>query len=68
MTVITPSPGVGARGPDASGPPPAEELRLLDEYWRAASFLPTGQICLPASPLLREPLRLEHVKPRPLGS
>jgi hypothetical protein len=65
MTVITPSPG--ADGPDASGPLPAEELRLLDASWRTANFLPVGQIYLPANPLPREPLLLEHVKPRLLG-
>jgi xylulose-5-phosphate/fructose-6-phosphate phosphoketolase len=44
-----------------------EELRLLDAYWRAANFLSVGQIYLRANPLLREPLTLEHVKPRLLG-
>src|SRR6516225_9688779 len=45
----------------------AEELRLLDAYWRAANYLSVGQIYLLANPLLREPLRPEHVKPRLLG-
>ena len=45
----------------------SEELRLLDAYWRAANYLSVGQIYLLANPLLREPLRLEHVKPRLLG-
>ena len=45
----------------------AEELRLLDAYWRAANYLAVGQIYLLSNPLLREPLRLEHVKPRLLG-
>ena len=44
-----------------------EELRLLDAYWRAANFLSVGQIYLLDNPLLREPLRIEHVKPRLLG-
>ncbi len=44
-----------------------EELRLLDAYWRAANYLSVGQIYLLDNPLLREPLRLEHVKPRLLG-
>jgi xylulose-5-phosphate/fructose-6-phosphate phosphoketolase len=44
-----------------------EELRLLDAYWRAANYLSVGQIYLQANPLLREPLTLEHVKPRLLG-
>jgi xylulose-5-phosphate/fructose-6-phosphate phosphoketolase len=45
----------------------AEELRLIDAYWRAANYISAGQIYLLANPLLREPLRLEHVKPRLLG-
>ena len=46
---------------------PAHELELLDRYWRAANYLSVGQIYLLGNPLLREPLRLEHVKPRLLG-
>ncbi|HEY3189971.1 MAG TPA: phosphoketolase family protein, partial [Solirubrobacteraceae bacterium] len=42
-------------------------LQLLDAYWRAANYLSAGQIYLLDNPLLREPLRLEHVKPRLLG-
>src|SRR5215207_4723564 len=45
----------------------AAELRALDAHWRAANYLSVGQIYLLANPLLREPLRLEHVKPRLLG-
>src|SRR6059058_5815462 len=45
----------------------AGELRELDLWWRAANYLSVGQIYLLANPLLREPLRLEHVKPRLLG-
>jgi xylulose-5-phosphate/fructose-6-phosphate phosphoketolase len=44
-----------------------DELRLIDAYWRAANYLSVGQIYLLANPLLREPLRPEHVKPRLLG-
>jgi len=44
-----------------------EEVRLIDAYWRAANYLSVGQIYLLDNPLLREPLRLEHVKPRLLG-
>jgi xylulose-5-phosphate/fructose-6-phosphate phosphoketolase len=43
------------------------ELNLLDAYWRAANYLSVGQIYLLDNPLLREPLRVEHVKPRLLG-
>jgi len=44
-----------------------EELEKIDKYWRAANFLSVGQIYLLDNPLLREPLSLEHVKPRLLG-
>src|SRR5450755_4384955 len=44
-----------------------EELRKIDAYWRAANYLSVGQIYLYANPLLREPLKKEHVKPRLLG-
>jgi len=44
-----------------------EELRKMDAYWRASNYLSVGQIYLLDNPLLREPLRLEHVKPRLLG-
>jgi xylulose-5-phosphate/fructose-6-phosphate phosphoketolase len=45
----------------------AEELAGIDAYWRAANYLAVGQIYLLDNPLLREPLRPEHVKPRLLG-
>jgi xylulose-5-phosphate/fructose-6-phosphate phosphoketolase len=51
----------------SSGPLGADELRLIDAYWRAANYLSVGQIYLRANPLLREPLELDHVKPRLLG-
>ena len=44
-----------------------EDVRLLDAWWRAANYLSVGQIYLVDNPLLREPLRPEHVKPRLLG-
>src|SRR6059058_4311739 len=43
------------------------ERELLDAYWRAANYLSVGQIYLLANPLLREPLAVEHIKPRLLG-
>jgi xylulose-5-phosphate/fructose-6-phosphate phosphoketolase len=46
---------------------PDEELRILHAHWRAANYLSAGQIYLLANPLLTEPLRPEHVKPRLLG-
>ncbi|MGD0181759.1 MAG: phosphoketolase, partial [Terriglobales bacterium] len=45
----------------------ADELRRMDAYWRAANYLSVGQIYLMENPLLREPLKIEHVKPRLLG-
>jgi len=44
-----------------------DELSRIDAYWRAANYLSVGQIYLRANPLLREPLVIEHVKPRLLG-
>jgi len=43
------------------------DLRDLDRYWQAANYLTVGQIYLQENPLLREPLRPEHIKPRLLG-
>jgi xylulose-5-phosphate/fructose-6-phosphate phosphoketolase len=44
-----------------------DEVQRIDAWWRAANYLSVGQIYLLANPLLREPLRPEHVKPRLLG-
>ncbi len=44
-----------------------DDLVDIDAYWRAANFLTVGQIYLQDNPLLREPLRPEHIKPRLLG-
>jgi xylulose-5-phosphate/fructose-6-phosphate phosphoketolase len=52
---------------DSLGPLSAAELDALHAYWRAANYLSVGQIYLLDNPLLREPLRIEHVKPRLLG-
>jgi len=49
------------------GPLPESEIHAIDAYWRAANYLTVGQIYLLDNPLLREPLRLEHIKPRLLG-
>jgi xylulose-5-phosphate/fructose-6-phosphate phosphoketolase len=51
----------------ATGPLSQEELNKIDRYWRAANYLSVGQIYLLENPLLREPLKLEHTKPRLLG-
>src|SRR5687767_15833722 len=52
-------------GPEA--PLSADELRKIHSYWSAANYLSVGQIYLLDNPLLRDPLRLDHVKPRLLG-
>lgn len=44
-----------------------KELNLIDSWWRAANYLSVGQVYLLNNPLLRTPLKLEHVKPRLLG-
>ncbi len=49
------------------GPLSETERQRIDAYWRAANYLSVGQIYLRENPLLREPLTLEHVKPRLLG-
>jgi xylulose-5-phosphate/fructose-6-phosphate phosphoketolase len=50
-----------------AGPLATEQLRLMDAWWRAANYLSVAQVYLLDNPLLTEPLRLEHVKPRLLG-
>src|SRR5215475_6548090 len=45
----------------------SEELRKMHAYWRAANYLSVGQIYLCSNPLLREPLKLNHIKSRLLG-
>jgi xylulose-5-phosphate/fructose-6-phosphate phosphoketolase len=63
MTISTdPAPTVSS----SSAVSPAQ-LERMDAYWRAANYLSVGQIYLLDNPLLREPLRPEHVKPRLLG-
>src|SRR4051794_17559659 len=52
---------------DTARPLAADELAHLDAFWRAANYLSVGQIYLLDNPLLREPLALEHIKPRLLG-
>ncbi|HVP11597.1 MAG TPA: phosphoketolase, partial [Phycisphaerae bacterium] len=42
-------------------------LRKIDAYWRAANYLSVGQIYLMDNPLLKKPLKREHIKPRLLG-
>lgn len=48
-------------------PLPQDLLTKMDAYWRAANYLSVGQIYLKDNPLLEEPLRPDHIKPRLLG-
>ncbi|KXO77575.1 phosphoketolase family protein [Brucella anthropi] len=52
---------------NAKGPLSPQQLALIDRYWRAANYLSVGQIYLMENPLLRKPLKPEHIKPRLLG-
>jgi len=58
-----------ATAPDLTRAHPleAEELRLIDAYWRAANYLSVGQIYLLDNPLMTRPLKLDDIKPRLLG-
>jgi xylulose-5-phosphate/fructose-6-phosphate phosphoketolase len=56
-----------AESPDQTSPLDPEQLRKINAYWRAANYLAVGQIYLCENPLLREPLKLEHVKQLLLG-
>src|SRR5947208_4912097 len=61
MTTLNSLPGISHQ------PLAQDELSKIHAYWRAANYLSVGQIYLYANPLLREPLTIEHVKPRLLG-
>jgi xylulose-5-phosphate/fructose-6-phosphate phosphoketolase len=56
-----------ADGGTVAAPLSREALRRIDAYWRAANYLSVGQIYLLDNPLLKEPLKLEQIKPRLLG-
>src|SRR4051812_31219057 len=70
-TVSSAIPDAGVRSTadvvPADGPLSADQLRRMQRYWDAANYLTVGQIFLSDNPLLREPLRAEHIKPRLLG-
>ncbi len=53
--------------PHSAGPLPAEQLHLIDAYWRAANYLSVGQIYLYDNPLLKRPLSFADVKPIVVG-
>ncbi|MBE9010583.1 phosphoketolase family protein [Pseudanabaenaceae cyanobacterium LEGE 13415] len=59
MTVANSAPAKTPLSPD--------ELRKMNAYWCAANYLSVGQIYLRDNPLLKEPLKIEHIKPRLLG-
>jgi xylulose-5-phosphate/fructose-6-phosphate phosphoketolase len=56
-----------ARSTVQGAPLSSDELRKIDAYWRASLYLCMGMLYLKDNPLLREPLKLEHTKPRLLG-
>ena len=56
-----------ARATVTAAPLSADELEKIDAYWRACKYLALGMIYLQANPLLREPLKPEHIKSRLLG-
>jgi xylulose-5-phosphate/fructose-6-phosphate phosphoketolase len=56
-----------ARSTVEGSPLSPEELEQIDAYWRASLYLSLGMLYLKENPLLREPLKLEHTKPRLLG-
>src|ERR1700751_1057228 len=57
----------GGFSPRTTHPLSAEDLRKIGAYWRACNYLAAGMIYLRDNPLLREPLKPEHVKTRLLG-
>jgi xylulose-5-phosphate/fructose-6-phosphate phosphoketolase len=61
------SPRMLAPEEPGKGPLSGEQLAGIQRYWQAANYLTVGQIYLQDNPLLREPLRPEHIKPRLLG-
>ena len=56
-----------ARATVKGAPLSPDELRRIDAYWQASLYLCLGMLYLKDNPLLREPLKLEHIKPRLLG-
>ena len=71
MAMTAPAPNFREEEPQsheyAPGPLSPDELRKTNAYWSAANYLSIGQIYLLDNPLLREPLRHAHIKPRLLG-
>ena len=71
VTETTPSQAISAYGPARSTitgtPLSSDELEKIDAYWRASLYLSMGMLYLKENPLLREPLKREHIKARLLG-
>jgi xylulose-5-phosphate/fructose-6-phosphate phosphoketolase len=65
--MATPASTGSTKAHESKQPLSEEELRKIHAYWRAANYLSVGQIYLYANPLLHEPLKFEHIKPRLLG-
>src|SRR5205809_3390960 len=65
--MATPAPLGSAKSSESQQPLSKEELRKMHAYWRAANYLSVGQIYLYENPLLREALKIGHIKPRLLG-
>src|SRR5262245_5490265 len=66
MTEVAPT-AADVKSVPTAEPLSPDELRRLDAYWRACTYLAAGMIYLRTNPLLREPLKAEHVKQRLLG-
>jgi xylulose-5-phosphate/fructose-6-phosphate phosphoketolase len=66
-TQLIRKPGWGAEANSTERGLSHDDAALIDRYWRAANYLSVGQIYLLDNPLLREPLKPEHVKSRLLG-
>src|ERR1700759_4982602 len=66
-TIATKSTNKGTAKVQGSASVSAEELKKIDAYWRACNYLCVGMLYLLENPLLREPLKPEHIKNRLLG-
>ena len=62
--MASPVPAGTSRPLESKLPLSREELRKMHAYWRAANYLSVGQIYLYENPLLQEPLKIAHIKPR----
>jgi xylulose-5-phosphate/fructose-6-phosphate phosphoketolase len=67
LAVEDADPNTAGRNMAIDTPLSSDQLKRIDAWWRAANYLSIGQVYLLANPLLREPLKKEHTKPRLLG-